>query len=67
MGAESNGKLSHLFTCSKAATLVREFVVKDLRLGRTAGLVSEFAVKTFPWAEHSDDDNNDAPCNLDLI
>ena len=44
-GAESNGKLPHLFIASKTATLVTEFAVEDLALGRTAALVSEFAVK----------------------
>ena len=44
-GAESNGKLPHLFTTSKTATLVPEFTVEDLSLGRTAALVPEFAVK----------------------
>ena len=45
-GAESNGKLSHLFIPSKTATLVPEFTVEDLPLGRTATLVPELAVKT---------------------
>ena len=43
-GAESNGKLSHLFIPSKTATLVPEFAVEDLPLERTAVLVPEFAV-----------------------
>ena len=47
-GAESNGKLLHLFIPSKTATLVPEFVVEDLPLGRTAALVPEFAVKDLP-------------------
>ena len=34
-GAESNEKLPHLFIPSKTATLVLEFPVKDLPLGRT--------------------------------
>ena len=38
-GAESNGKLAHLFLPSKTATLVTEFAVKDLPLDRTATLV----------------------------
>ena len=44
-GAESNGKLPHLFITSKTATLVPEFTVEDLPLGRTAALVPEFVVK----------------------
>ena len=53
-GAESNGKLLHLFIPSKTATLVLKFAVEDLSLGRTAALVPEFAVKDLqlgrtPW------------------
>ena len=44
-GAESNGKLPHLFIPNKTATLVPEFAVEDLPLDRTAALVSRFAVK----------------------
>ena len=44
-GAESNGKLPHLFIPSKTATLVTEFVVEDLPLGRTVASVPAFAVK----------------------
>ena len=46
--AESNGKLPHLFIPSKTATLVPEFVVEDLPLGRTAAIVPEYAVKDLP-------------------
>ena len=41
-GAESNGKLPHLFIPSKSAALVLEYAVEDLPLGRTAALVPEF-------------------------
>ena len=41
-GAEINGKLPHLFLPSKTVTLVPEFAVKDLPLGRTVALVPEF-------------------------
>ena len=44
-GAESNGKLPHLFIPSKTATLVPEFAMEDLPLSRTETLVPEFAVK----------------------
>ena len=44
-GAESKGKLPHLFIPSKTANLVPEFAVEDLPLGRTAALLPEFAVK----------------------
>ena len=47
-GAESNGKLPHLFIHSKTATLVPEFAVEGLPLGRTAALVPEFAEKDLP-------------------
>ena len=47
-GTERNGKLPHLFIPSKSTTLVPEFAVEDLPLGRTAALVAEFAVKHLP-------------------
>ena len=47
-GAERNGKLPHLFIPVKTATLVPEFALKDLPLGRTAVIVPEFAVKDLP-------------------
>ena len=52
--AEHNGKLLHLFSPSRTATLVPVFAVEDLRLDRIATLVPEFAVKICHWAEHSD-------------
>ena len=47
-GAESNGKLPHLFIASKTAILVPKLAVKDLPLGRTAALVPKFAAKVLP-------------------
>ena len=47
-GAESNGKLPHLFIPNKTATLVSEFAMEDQPLGRTADLVPDFAVKDLP-------------------
>ena len=47
-GAESNGKLLHLFIPSKNASMVPKFAVKDLPFSRTAALVPEFAVKDPP-------------------
>ena len=44
-GAESYGKLPHLFIPSKTVTLDPEFTVEDLPLGRTAALVPALAVK----------------------
>ena len=46
--AKSIGKLPHLFISSKTATLVPEFAVKDLPLGKTVALVPAFAVKDLP-------------------
>ena len=42
--AESNGMLPHLFIPSKTSTLVPEFAVEYIRLGRTPNLVPEFAI-----------------------
>ena len=44
-GAESNGKLLHLFIPSKTLTLIPKFAVEDLPLGRTGAFMPEFAVK----------------------
>ena len=38
-GAESNGKLQHLFIPSKTVTVVPEFEMEDLPLCRTGALV----------------------------
>ena len=46
--AESNGKLPHLFIPNKTVTLVLDFAVDDLRLGKIATLVPEFVVKDMP-------------------
>ena len=43
-GVERNGKLPYLLIPSKTATLIPEFAVEDLPLGRIAALVPEFAV-----------------------
>ena len=50
-GAESKGKLPHLFIPSKTASLVLEFAVEDLALGRTSALVPEFVVKDLPLSK----------------
>ena len=44
-GAESKGKLPHLFIPSKTAAWFPEFAVEELPFSRTAALVPEFAVK----------------------
>ena len=59
VGAESNRKLPHLLIPSKTSTVVPEFAVEDLPLGRSAALVPKFEVKTCPWAEHFGDDDDD--------
>ena len=41
-GGESNEKLLHVFIPCKTATLVPEFAVEDLLVGRTVALVPEF-------------------------
>ena len=51
-GAESNGKLLHLFIPNKTVT---EFTMEDLPLGRIAALVPEFAVKGLPLGTDDDD------------
>ena len=55
-GVENNGNLLHLLISSKTATLVLDFAVEDLPLGRTAALVPEFAVKDLPLGRSLDDD-----------
>ena len=46
--AESNGKLPYLLIPRKTATLVPEFALEDLPMGRTAALMPEFAVEDLP-------------------
>ena len=58
-GAESNGKLPHLFIPSKTATSMSEYGVEDLPLGRTVALVSEFAVRDLPLGRTLFDDDGD--------
>ena len=59
MGCGKQREATARFIPSKTATLVREFAVEDLYLGRTAALVPEFAVKDLSWTDHSDDDDDD--------
>ena len=47
-GAESNGKLPHLFIPSKTAAWVPEIAMEDPPLDRIAALVPEFAVNDLP-------------------
>ena len=47
-GAESDGKLLHLFMPDKTAALSPEFAVEDLPLSRTTTLVPVLAVKDLP-------------------
>ena len=46
--AKSNGKLTYRFILSKTATVVPEFAVEDLPLGRSAALLPEFTVNDLP-------------------
>ena len=55
-GAEGIEKLPHLFITGKTVALVPEFVVEDLSSAELQPWCLKFAVKTCPWAEHSDDD-----------
>ena len=48
---------SNLFVPSKTATLVPEFAVEDLPLGRNAALVPEFALVP-AFGQNTDDDLN---------
>ena len=45
---ESNGKLPYQLIPIKTTTLVPEFAVKDMLLGRTAAVVPKFAMKDLP-------------------
>ena len=58
-GAESNGKLRHLFNPGKTAALVPEFAVEDLPLGRTAAQVPALVAKDLPLGRTLDDDDDD--------
>ena len=50
-GAETNGKLQHLFIPSKTTTLISEFAVPSYR---SASLVLNLQWKTGSWAENTD-------------
>ena len=47
-GAESKGKLPHLYITSKTVALVPEFAVEDLLSGRTEAMMLEIAVNVLP-------------------
>ena len=47
-GAESNGKLPHLVIPRKTVTVVPDFAVEDLPLGRTSAFIPDFPVKDLP-------------------
>ena len=55
-GAESNGKLLHLFIHSKTAPLVPEFAVQNLPSAEMQPRLLRLQLRTCPWAEHSNDD-----------
>ena len=54
-GAKSSGKLPHLFIPSETATLIPEFAVEDLPLGRTAAMAPEFRNKRPALGQNTDD------------
>ena len=58
-GAESNGKLSHLFIPGKTAALVLAFAVEDLPSKELQPWFLRLKLRTCPWAEHSDNDDDD--------
>ena len=58
-GAESNGKLQHLYIPSKTAAWDPEFAVEDLTLSRTADLVPDFAVKDLSLGQNTHDDDDE--------
>ena len=55
-GAESNGKLPHLFIPRKTAALVVEFAVEDLLTAELQPWFLRLQWSTCPRAEHTDDD-----------
>ena len=55
--AESFGKLPHLFIPSKTAALVPEFAVEDLPSAELQPMFLRLYGRTYPWAEHSDNDD----------
>ena len=63
-GAESNGKLPHLFIPSKTATLVPVFAGKNCLWTELQPWFLRLQWKTCPWAEHSDDDGMDFKVHL---
>ena len=58
-GAESNGKLPHLFIPGKTAILVPEFAVEDLPSAELQPWFLHMQWRTCPWAEHPADDHDD--------
>ena len=58
-GAESNGKLPHLFIPAKTAALLAEFAVEDMPSAELQLWFLRLKWRTWPWAEHSDGDDDD--------
>ena len=58
-GAESNGKLPHLFIRGKTAALVPEFAVEYLSSAELQPWVPALAVKYLPLGRTLDDDDDD--------
>ena len=57
--AESNEKLPHLCIPGKTAALVPEFTVEDVPSAELQPWFLRLQRKTCPWAEHSDDADDD--------
>ena len=59
LGAQSNGKLPHLFIPGKTADLVHEFAVEDLTSAELRPRFLHLQWRNCLWAEHSGDDDDD--------
>ena len=66
-GAESNGKLPHLFIPSNTATLIPDFAVEDCLWTVLQSWFLRSQWMTCPLAEHSDDDDDDDDDDVYLI
>ena len=58
-GAESSGKLPHIFNPSRIEAFVPEFEVEDLLWAEVQAWFLRLQWGTCPWTEHSDDDDDD--------
>ena len=58
-GAESKGKLPHLFIPSRTAAWIPEFAVEDLPSAELRPWFLSLQCRTSSWVEYSDDDDDD--------